>query len=134
MSGAIGCLGDIIFQVSDKTVRTLTNLMISGSAKIIEHNIVGRKSLAEFTGSDAGKISFNMKLTEELGVDVEGELERIEKYCDVGATLPLVIGRKIYGRHRWMIKSHSSNVLTHDSIGRITTAVVTLNLIEYLRG
>lgn len=133
MAGEIGCLGDIIFLVSDKTVMTFTNLVMSGSAQIAEHNLVGRKSLTEFTGADSSKRSFNMTLTEALGVDVEKEIDRIESYCERGITLPLVIGRKVHGKYRWLIQSHSANAQTHDANGRITTASVTLNLIEYLR-
>ena len=35
----IGCLGDIIFEVSEATVRTLDNMVWSGSARYAVHEI-----------------------------------------------------------------------------------------------
>jgi phage protein U len=133
MPGQIGCLGDIIFQVENKIVQTFMDMMWSGSANIAEHKIAGRKALTEFTGADADKISFNMMLTEDLGVDVEKEITKIQAHAERGTALPLVIGRKTYGKYRWLINAHSTRVLNHDPVGKITAAIVTVNIIEYLR-
>jgi len=133
MSGQIGCLGDILFQVTNKTVQTIMNLTVSGSADIAEHKRAGMKSLTEFTGSSPCKISFNMTLSSDLGVNVDKEVDKIIAHTEKGSTLPLVIGRKVYGQYRWQINQYSSNVLSHDTAGNAVLAAVTLNLIEYLK-
>jgi len=133
MPGQIGCLGDIIFKVDSKTVQTFMDMTWSGSAKIAEHSIHGKKALTEFTGSDADKLSFNMMLTEELGVNVEKEIDKVHAHAERGTALALVVGRKTYGKYRWLINAHSTRVLNHDVSGKITVAIVTVNIIEYLR-
>jgi len=133
MPGQIGCLGEVVFEVSNKTVQTFMDMTWSGSATIAEHKIVGRKALTEFTGSDADKISFNMMLTEGLGVDVEKMIEKIHDHKEKGTALPLVIGRKVYGKFRWLINAHSTRIISNDATGRVTSAIVTVNIIEYLR-
>ena len=65
----IGCLGDIIFQVSEKTVRTLDNMAWSGSARYAVHERHLSNALTEFTGLDPDKITFDITLCSELGVD-----------------------------------------------------------------
>ena len=63
----VGCLGDIVFQVSRETVRTIDNVVWSGSARYgVHHKHLGN-ALTEFTGLDPDKISFTMLLSKGLG-------------------------------------------------------------------
>ena len=133
MPGQIGCLGDILFQVSIRTVQTINNMTMSGGADIAEHKRHGMKALTEHTGSSPIKISFNMTLSADLGVDVEKEIDKIIAHTERGSTLPLVVGRKTYGQFRWQIQTYSVSYGAHDTRGNAVLATVTLNLIEYLR-
>ena len=58
----VGCLGDIVFTVSDKTVRTLDQLEVSGSARYARASTAHVRPLTEFTGVDPDKITFEMTL------------------------------------------------------------------------
>ena len=129
----VGCLGDIIFQVDDKVQKTLNQLNMTGSARIVEHQRPGMKSLTEFTGVDPAKISFNIMLSSDMGVDVEKEIDKVVAHTERGTTLPLVVGRKSYGEYRWQINGYNTNYVYHDTVGRATLANITVNLTEYLR-
>jgi phage protein U len=132
MPGQIGCLGDIVFQVNSRTVQTLTNLILSGSADIAEHKRAGKKALTEFTGSNPRKAKFNMILSSELGVNVDREADKIIAHSESGTPLPLVVGRKMYGQFRWQINSYDISINAHDSDGNAVLATATVNLLEYL--
>ncbi len=130
----VGCLGDIVFQVSDKTIETIDNFKWSGSARYSTHQRHGTNALTEFTGVDPDKISFDITLSAYLGVNPQMELYKIWNAERSGAALPLVLGDKAYGKYRWNILSHSTVGKYFDSAGVLTHIVVSVSLQEYLRG
>ncbi len=129
----VGCLGDIVFKVSSDFVRTLDNFQWSGTANYSTHKRTGGDALVEFTGLQPDTISFDVFLSASLGVNVTQECERIWAYEREGKTLPLVIGDKVYGKYRWVIKSHKIKVETFDIRGNPLTAKVTMSLMEYTK-
>lgn len=129
----VGALGDIVFSVSSRTVKTITNFNWSGSARYSTHQRHVGNALTEFTGLDPDKITFDIVLSKYLGVDPMTEVTRIWRYERNAVVLPLVLGNHCYGRFRWTILSHKTKAETYDGHGNITTATVSLTLQEYLR-
>ena len=130
----IGCLGDIVFQVSEATVRTLDNMTWSGSARYGVHQRHAGNALTEFTGIDPDKMSFTMILSVELGVDIIAEIVKLWNIERSGQAVPLTIGTKGYGKYRWNIIKHEMKAKAHFINGDIHTATVSVSLQEYLRG
>lgn len=64
----VGCLGDITFAVFDGYVKTIKDMAQSVSARYTTHQRAGGKALAEFTGTDADTITFDIELSAYLGV------------------------------------------------------------------
>jgi hypothetical protein len=128
----VGCLGDIVFSVSSEKIETIQNTQWSGSARIQEHQRHLDNSLTEFTGVNADTFSFNIVLSAYLGVNPMKELEKIWDYERKGTALPLVLGEKIYGKYRWLIKSHNASMQNFDGNGNLISCNVSLSLIEYL--
>lgn len=129
----VGCLGDIVFQVSEDIVETISNVVWSGSARYSTHQRHGMNALTEYTGRDPDKLSFTMTLSAELEVDIVPE---IVKFWDIersGQAVPLVIGEKPYGKYRWSLLRHSAKYTKHDRLGNPTEAEVSVELQEYLR-
>ena len=129
----IGCLGDIVFIVGRDKIETITNMQWSGGARYGEHQLHLSNTLTEFTGLETDKISFDILLSAYLGVNPMGEISKIWQYQRSGKTLPLVLGDKGYGKYRWTIKDHKTKMQYFDGRGNVTAAVVSLNLIEYLK-
>lgn len=129
----VGCLGDIVFQVSEETTETLRDVEWSGEARYAVHKRHMQNALTEFTGIEPDRISFSMQLTPMLGVDVTKELAKIFTYERSGEALPLVIGDKTYGKYRWNIVRHSARYEESDVRGNPLLASVNLELQEYLR-
>jgi len=128
----IGCLGDIIFTVSSKRIMTPNNIQWSGSVRFAEHQRHLTNALTEFTGIDADKFAFRIKILAENGVDVMEELVKIWGHERKGTPLTLVFGSKAYGKHRWTVRNHRVTMEYFDSVGNLSGADVSLNLIEYL--
>ncbi|HWP51648.1 MAG TPA: phage tail protein [Clostridia bacterium] len=129
----IGCLGDIVFFVSSRAVKTINNFQWSGSARYGKHQRHLAKTLTEFEGTDADTISFDVMLSAYLGVNPVSEITKIQKYESKGQSLALVIGDKRYGKYRWTIESHKVKAEHYDGEGNLTSATVSINLLEYLR-
>lgn len=130
----IGCLGDIVFTVSESVVRTLDNMAWSGSARYAAHQRHLTDALTEFTGLDPDKITFDITLTSELGADPITEVVKIWNIERSGQAVPLTIGTKCYGKYRWTITKHEVKPKAHYRNGDIHTATVSVSLQEYLRG
>lgn len=128
----VGCLGEIVFQVSDETVKTINNMQWSGSVRFATHQRHLQNALTEFCGVDPDKMSFEITLMEELGVDPMVELVQLWTYERAGEALPLVIGEKPYGKYRWTILNHKMTAKYHDYKGNVSCVVVAVNLQEYL--
>lgn len=128
----VGCLGDIVFQVSSNTVKTFDKVEWSGSVRYSEHQRHLTDALTEFTGIDPDTISFEMVLSVYLGVEPMTELVKLWNYERSGKAIPMVIGDKIYGKYRWTIKRHKTKMQTYDKRGNLTGATVSVDLLEYL--
>ena len=131
---AIGCLGKVSFEVSDSVVRTLDNMQWSGSANYSTHSLHCGNSLTEFTGRAPDEISFDISLNRSLGVNPMKEITKMWDYLRSGEALPLVIGDHAYGKYRWNIVKLQVKIQHFDAAGNILSAVLGLDLQEYLRG
>ncbi len=129
----IGCLGDIVFMVSSEIVKTIDSVQWSGSARYAEHQRHLTNALTEFTGLDPDTISFEMMLSAYLGVDPYPELVKLWQYERSGKALPLVIGEKSYGKYRWTVKNHKIKMQNFDKNGNLTSATVSVSLLEYMK-
>lgn len=129
----IGCLGDIVFQTSEDVVRTLDSMVWSGSARYAVHNRHGANALTEFTGLDPDKITFNITLCADLGVDPMAEMAKLWDLERSGRAVPLTVGTKCYGKYRWTIVSSKMKPAAHFVNGDVHTATVSVSLQEYLR-
>lgn len=128
----IGCLGEIIFEVSDKVVKTLQSATWGGSVSIHTHERHLDNSLQEFVSIDPDSFTFAMQLSAYLGVNPQEELNKIWNYERGGIAVSLTIGTKGYGKSRWLIKNHKIKMENYDKDGDLTSATVNVTLTEYI--
>ena len=128
----LGALGDIVFHVSDDTVKTLNNLSWGGSASYATHKRHGYHAMSEFTGMGADTISFDMILSAYLGVNPQTVIAQIFTYERAGTALSFVLGNKAYGKYRWVITKHTMKSQYFDGNGDVTQCKVTVSLQEYI--
>ena len=127
----IGTLGDIVFSISRRQVRTFDGLNWSSSAQYATHNRHLKDVLLEFTGTEADKISFSMYFSVFLGVDPMAELVKLLNAERSGRVMRLVIGSKAYGKHRWVITGMSKDLERFDNKGNLLIARVSISLMAY---
>lgn len=130
----VGCLGDVIFTVSRSVVLTLDNMTWSGSARYATHERHLTHALTEFTGLDPDKITFDILLSADLGVDPIAEVVKLWNIERSGRAVPLTVGTKGYGKYRWNIVKHEMKMKTFYRNGDVHTATVSVSLQEYLGG
>ena len=126
----IGTLGDIVFTVSNNTVRTFDDLQIESSTNYAKHTRHNKKPLLEFQYNDTDTASFSMYLSAFLGVNPWNMQKKIDKYREQGKILTLVIGGKRYGS-KWVITQHSKGYKKYDNRGNLLIAESKISLEEY---
>ena len=89
----VGNLGEIVFEVSDETVRTLSKMNWGGSANYAVHKRHAGNALTEFTGLNPDSFTFSMTLVAQLGVDPMAEIKKLWQYLRTGEAVPLNRGR-----------------------------------------
>lgn len=129
----VGCLGEIIFEVSDKVIRTFNKATWSGSVTIQTHSRHLDNALQEFVGIDPDKFTLTIMLSKHLGVEPMDDIVKIFNYERNGIAIPLTIGNKSYGKYKWLIKNHKVTLERHDGVGNLIGATVDVNLEEYLK-
>lgn len=127
----IGSLGDIIFSVSSNTIKTLSRLKQSGGASFSEHKRHNAAPVLEYTGRELKEVSFQITLSEQLGVDVHEEIEKIIQYTESGKILNFVLGKKTFGGGKWVITKYTVAHKYFDKMGDVVLADVSLTLKEY---
>lgn len=130
----IGSLGDITFQVSSETVKTLDNMTWSGSARYGSHQVHLGNTLSEFSGVDLDTITFDMYLSVYLGVNPMDDIVTLFGYERDGTNLSFIVGDKVYGKYRWNVLNHKVKIETYDNAGNMTSVTLSVTLKEYTKG
>ena len=127
----IGCLGNVNFKVSSKTVQTLKSIKMKKTANYAVHNRVGKKSLLEFTGLEPDEISFTVDLSVFQGVKPENTLKKLDKMISKGQAVPFILGTTVFGSGDWVITSLDKSYDWIYRDGELLSAKVNLTIKEY---
>lgn len=98
----VGCLGDLIFQVSSDTVMTVSNFVESASTRYAIHQRHNNSACLEYTGMDPDQLTFDIELSEYLGVYPQSAINILWGYIRSGQPVSMVLGRTVYGKWRWV--------------------------------
>lgn len=130
---AIGSWGtELVFSVSDETVKTFASLKRTTSSSWATHSRIGKKDQVEFIRPGLQKITFNMELNAMLGVRPRAMLEYLERCVENGTVNTFVIGGMRVGSHRWRITGTSEEWDVLLNKGELVKALVSVTMEEYL--
>ena len=129
----VGCLGDIAFEVSAKSIKTIRDATWSGSASIATHQRHLQNSLQEFVGIDPDSFTFNFRISAWLGSNPLTDISKLFEYERSGTAVRLIIGGRGYGKYRWLIKKHKVTLEHYDKWGNHVGADIAVTLTEYTR-
>ncbi|MBQ0067563.1 MAG: phage tail protein [Phascolarctobacterium sp.] len=127
----IGSFGDLVFSVSDNTVRTFDKLSWKVSAKYATHDRHIKRDVMEFLGPEPASIDFQMAFSVFHGTNPLNEIKKLNKMVNKGITARLVLGGKKYGSYKWVITSVSSELEKYDNKGNCWAATAKVTLKEY---
>ena len=128
----VGSLGDVVFEVSSEVVRTFKDFQMQHGANYIEHSIINRKGLLEFTGLKASSANFSVHLDAGLGVNPVKELEQLHNILKNHEAVPLIFDNEIQGDGLWVLESLDENFEVMDNHGTPIIIETSLKLREYI--
>lgn len=125
-----GMLGDVTFEVTDRTFRTISNLSRSNKANYSTHKLVAKKGILEFTGVDPETISFDVLFSAWLGENPETWRKKLTKLLEKGKAVVFVLGTSPIGT-QWVIESLSFNTELFYKDGTPAEYKASISLKEY---
>ena len=129
----VASLGDIVFEVRDDKIITPRNVKWTDTANFAEHSRHCSTTLVEYVGDKPDTITLLLKLSDYLGVKTMEQLKKLKAYKRSGKTLRLILGKKPYGRWKWVITKISVSMEYSDKRGNLTQADVQISLKEYIK-
>ena len=102
----LGSFGKVIFQVSSSTVETFKSMKITSSASYQGHKVHGGRTVQEFVGHDANKMTMEITLSAFWGIDPNKELSKLEELKNSKTAWALVLGTDVFGK--WLLQSISA--------------------------
>ncbi len=127
----IGSFGDLVFSVSDRTVKTFDGMSWDFSADYATHDRHIKADLLEYMGPGIEGISFSMVLSAFLGVNPLKEIKKLREMVKEGHAERLVIGGKVYGSYKWVMQKGTVDFQRFDNTGNLLAAKVKVTLKEY---
>ena len=127
----VGSLGELIFEVSHYKVLTFRDFKREGGAKYATHEVIGQPPKIEYLHRELEKLSLEIDLVKDLGINPAEEVEKIARMCNDGEANYLVMNGKVYGDCQWVIESYSEQVRYFGADGEVIASKVSLNLTEY---
>lgn len=127
----IGSFGNIIFEVSEKQVKTIQKATWKSKASYAQHKLYGRETRTEFVGVEPDTFSLEITLSATWGVNPLRNIEELLRMEREGEAAYLVIGDKVFGKDRWTIESSSRELEVFDGKGNMVKVVYSLELLAY---
>ena len=128
---AIGTMGPIVFEVSDKVVLTFKGMTRDVSGRWVEHEVMGVKPKPEFLGPGNQKINLPITLSAALGVKPRKMLELVEDMVESGDAEYLILKCRPVGRHPFRLTASSETWGDMYGHGELAKANLTITLEEY---
>ena len=130
--GQVGYFGSERFVVSDTKVLTFSNFQRSTAGRYQTFDRIGKKPLTEMTGPGLESVTYSVSLDATLGVEPRVVLDHWTTLAGAGTVDIIVIGNKLVGKNKWLLKSVSESWSTIDGNGRVLKATMDLTFEEYV--
>lgn len=129
---AVGNWGTaIIFTVSESVVRTFKNMSRTVGSSWATHSRIGRKDQVEYLRPNLQKMTFEIELDANYGVNPRAIIERMERAAERGEIHPFIVGGRRVGRLNWRLTSVGETWETIYNNGALTKAKLNISMEEY---
>jgi phage protein U len=130
--GQVGYFGSERFVVSDTKVFTFSDFQRTTASRYETFDRIGKKPLTEMVGYGLDAITYSVALDVSLGVEPRTVLDHWSTLANVGTVDVLVVGNKLVGKNRWLLKSVAESWSKISGTGRILAATMNLTFEEYM--
>jgi hypothetical protein len=124
----VGCFGDVVYSVSDTTVRTIRNMKWKVTARTGSHEVHLGEPLLEFLGPGESSITYEMQLLRDLGGDPMDTIAQLLDYVRTGHQDYWILGDHWYGTGKWVLTEVEVDPKYYDLRGRIDYAAVSVTM------
>jgi phage protein U len=128
----IGYFGDVIFETSDSRILNFSDFTLDCEGRYEVHEVIGKKPKTEFVGPGLNTISFTLNLNGNHGVKPRDEMTRWIVLVNSGQAFSLVLGGRVLGADKWVVKSISEAWDTFFNIGELFSGKIDVTLEEYI--
>lgn len=128
----VGSLGEIIFTVSEREIKTIRDYSRKTASRLTTHDIIGQKPITEFLGPGIESVSFTIKLSAFAGINPKQEAEKLRQMTQEGEVVNFILGGYPVGENKWIIESVEETANYFDGHGNIVSSDVNLTLHEYV--
>lgn len=122
----------VIFSVSEQVVFTFKNMNRTVGSDWATHSRIGAKDQVEYLRPKLQKVTFEIALDFNYGVNPRAIIERMERAAEFGEVHPFIIGGKRVGRLPWRLTDVGEAWETIYNNGVLTNAKLNITLQEYL--
>ena len=127
----IGSLGSsVVFSVSDKEVKTITNMSWKTSVSYSVHKLHLRKGLLEYTGENPDEIEFDATFSAFLGVNPLAMCENVRKLMKSRSIVPFILGTDVIGS-KWVVTDFDVSADSFFQDGTIMSVNAKIKIKEY---
>lgn len=128
----IGYYGLITFETSDKKVLNFNTLTYNSQGRMSKHNIIGKKPKTEYIGPGLDQVKFTINLNGNYGLKPREEMEKWIEIANSGEANFLVIGGKVLGKDKWIVKSINEIWEKIYNDGKIFSGKISVTFEEYI--
>lgn len=121
----------VIFSVSDLSIFTFKNMNRTVGSDWATHSRIGEKDQVEYLRPKLQKLTFDIELDFQNGVNPREVIEAMEEAAEQGELHPFIIGGKPVGRLNWRITNVGEAWETIYNNGALTNAKLSITMEEY---
>lgn len=130
---AIAVFGSKVFEVTPDKIYTFKNFQYSSTLETEDQDAAGKKPSTYNKGPGLGKISFKIDLDTSNGINPRAEIESWEEIKDAGIAYPFILGKRQWGKHKWLLIDVQAPDPVIDNHGNILEVEMSLQFKEYVR-
>lgn len=122
----------IEFVVSREKVMTYKKFTRTNSVRYAKHDILGKKPISEYVGSDLDTVSYSIQLLAQNGLNPREVMNKLIYLQRDGTIVSVFVGDTTMGMFRWVIKGLTNEFDIIDNKGNILGISIDIDFEEYL--
>lgn len=126
----VGSLGEIIFFVNDRSVRTIREASWKFRAAYGTHKMHNARTKLEFTGLDSQEIDFTVEASAFLGVDPMETIQSLNMLIEAHTVVQFMLGTDVIGSN-WVLTEATYKLGRFWKDGTLLQATIQLKIKEY---